>query len=45
VLEAAQVEHAHAAVGAAAHEHVDAAGAEAHVEDLFVVRDQLRLGC
>ena len=39
VLEAAEIEHADAAVGAAADEDVDAVGAEADVEDFFVVGD------
>ena len=42
VLEAAEVEHADGAVGAAGDEDVDAVGAEADVEDFFVVGDQLR---
>lgn len=45
VLEAAEVEHADTAVGAAGDEDVDAVGAEADVEDFFVVGDQLGLGC
>ena len=39
VLEAAEIEHADAAVGAAADEDVDAVGAEADVEHFFVVGD------
>jgi len=42
VLQTAQIEHPHAAICAAADEHVNAAGAEADVEDFLVVRDQLR---
>ena len=42
MLEAAEVEHADGAVGAAGDEDVDAVGAEADVEDFFVVGDQLR---
>jgi hypothetical protein len=44
VFKAAEIEHAHAAVGAAADKDVDALGAEAHVEDFFVVRDELGFG-
>ena len=44
VLEAAEIEHADAAVGAAADEDVDAVGAEADVEDFFVVGDELSFG-
>lgn len=42
MLQTAQVEHPHAAVCAAADEHVNAASAEADVEDFLVVGDQLR---
>ena len=43
MLERAQVEHAHRAVGADGGEDVDAGG-KREVEDLLVVGDQLRLG-
>ena len=44
MLQASEVEHADAAVLAAADKDVDALGTEAHVVDLLVVRNQLRLG-
>lgn len=43
VLETSKIKHAHAAVGAAGDKDVDAVGAEANVEDLFVVGDELGL--
>ena len=44
MLETAEIEHTHTAVGAAGDEDVDTVGAEADVEDFFVVRDELSLG-
>ena len=45
VLEVAQIEHAHRAIGANRREHVAAAACsrERYVVDFFVVRDQLCL--
>ena len=44
MLQTPQVKHPHAPISATAHENIYAVRAEAHVEDLLVVRDQLRLG-
>ena len=44
VFQTSKVEHSYAAVGATAHEHVNAVSAETNVEDLFIVSYQLRLG-
>ena len=43
VFETSEIEHADTAVGAAGDEDVDAVGAETHVEDFFVVGDELGL--
>ncbi len=43
VLERPQVEHADAAISTARDEDIDAVGAKAHVEDFFVVGDELCL--
>jgi hypothetical protein len=45
VLQAAQIEHAHTTIGAAANKDVDAVRTESDVVYLLVVRDQLRFGC
>jgi hypothetical protein len=44
VLEAAEIEHAHTAIGATAYKNIHTTCAESHIEDFFVVCDQLRLG-
>ena len=44
MLETSEIEHAHAAVGAAGDEDVNAVGAEADVKNFFVVGDKLSLG-
>jgi hypothetical protein len=44
VFQTAEVEHAHATVGTTRHEHVNAAGAEAHIEDFLIMCDQLGFG-
>lgn len=43
VLETAEIEHAHTAVGATTDEDVYASGTEADIEDFLVVGNQLRL--
>lgn len=43
MFQATQVKHAHAAILPAAHEHIHTLRAEAHVVDLLVVSDKLRL--
>lgn len=43
MLETTEIEHADTAVGAAGDEDVDAVGAEADIEDFFVVGDELGL--
>lgn len=44
MLQAAKIKHANTAVLATADENVDAIGAEPHIIDFLVVRNQLRLG-
>jgi hypothetical protein len=44
MLKTSQVEHTHTTVGAARYEHIDAACAEAHIEDFLVMCDQLGFG-
>ena len=41
MLQTSQIEHAHATVSSTTDEHINTAGAEAHIKDLFVVCDQL----
>lgn len=45
MFEAAEIEHPNTAICAAAYENVDALGAEADVENFFVVGDQLGFRC
>lgn len=45
MFEAAEVEHSDTAICATADKDIDALGAEADVEDLFIMGDQLGLGC
>ncbi len=44
MFEAAQIKHAYTAVLATADKNIDAVGAESHIVDFFVVRNELRLG-
>ena len=43
VLEGTQVKHAYTSICAARNKHIHAVGAEANIEDFFVVSNQLRL--
>jgi hypothetical protein len=45
VLQTPQVKHTDTAVLTARNEDIDAVGAESHIVDLLVVRNQLRLSC
>lgn len=44
MLETSQVEHSHTTIGATTHKDINTAGAESHIKDFLVMRDQLRLG-
>lgn len=44
MLETSEVEHADAAVCTTGNENIDAVGAEANVEDFFVMGNKLRFG-
>ena len=45
MLEAAQVKHAHTAIGTAAHKYVDAVGTESNVKHFLIMGNELSLCC